>query len=206
MFIWCLNVCYFDVYLTSKHSSLQCWCCWVLCLLDVVLNLKTLTVTFMHNINICHTLWITWMFHILWINFLDFNLQIHHETTLQTHCWINLYINMNKMHISLKISCHINCMNHRTVVAIQFYSLYKMNLMIKLESTTLLLTLLKISLMKFTKCIIITQQTIHTNSSQNILTVAFISTCTTSLLNICDRKNTVIRDLHSNYYEFLWRV
>ena len=160
----------------------------------------------MHDINIHYTLWITQMLHILWINFFNFDLQICHETTLQIHCQISLHINMNEMHISFKISCYINCMNYKIIVTTQLYLSYKMSLTISSESTTSLLTLLRTLLMKFTKCTIMIHQTTHTNSSQNVLIVIFISTYMTSLLSIYNRKNTAIRDLHSNYYEFLWRA
>ena len=144
--------------------------------------------------------------YILQINFLDFNLQICHGTTLQTHCQISLHISMNKMHISLKISHHIDHMNHEIAVTIQLHPSYKMSLTISFKSTMLLSTLLRTLLMKSTKCTIMIHQTIHTNSSQNALAVTFISTCITSLLGICDRKDTVIRNLHSNYYGFFWRA
>ena len=94
-------------------------------------------------------------------------------------------------------------MNHEIVMTTQLYLLYKMSLTISFKSTTSSSTLLRTLLTKFMKYTIMIHQTTHTNSSQNVLTVAFISTHMISLLSIYNRKNTAIRNLHSNYYEFL---
>ena len=130
----------------------------------------------------------------------------HHTPYTHMICFIfnsEEYICHNVIHHTLQINVlNIDCTNPQIIMATQLHPSYKMSLSTSSEPTMLL----KSSLMKSTKHTITIHQTMHTNLSQNTLTVIFILTCMASLLGICNRKNTVIKNLHSNYYEFLWRA